>query len=1099
MKLSIHNTYGTIRQLRLVLVCIPLWLMVLMPQQLIGQFYHGSNMSFGKNRVQYNDRLWTYYRFENFDTYFYLNGRELALYTAWYANQQIPVMERRLETILSERIQFIIFNNLSELKESNIGLEEEQQYNTGGVTHILGTKVVLYDEGNYLNYERQIRAGIADILLSQIMFGGSIGSQIRNTVLFNLPDWYKNGLISYLSEDWNTTLDNRMRDGINSGRYEKLNRLTGEDAVIAGHSFWQFIEDEHGPSAISNIVQMTQMTRNVQNGFLYATGIRFKDLINNWFTHYAAKYEGLDAMPPQNTYPFRFRDYRTFERPVFSPDEKYLAYATNDEGRIRLWLYDTEADERIRLHRSGYSSDEITDHSYPLLAWHPRGDILAYVVEDKGQIWLNLYNIKEESTQERLMHDFQKITHISYSGNGQLLAMSAVRQGRPNIFVFELASNTHRQITDDFYTDLYPTFVEGTRQIVFSSNRPGDTLHRQEFPGEQPPQFDLFLYDYHKGENVLRRITNTQYANEIKARPYAPGMISYLSDANGFYNLFTARFDSAVNFVDTAVHYRYFVHTEALTHFHSSIIDYDKKRYSHDFALVMLQNNQQKIFKLPASELRQQPETTVEVSPFMQEQLEIIAEKKQAETDTVPELPRRKRFRMVYTDREPEALPDAPAEHMQRQGGFIIDGSRRRSQLIGQDALTGEPEGWFVPKRRNYFVEYFYDELITQVDFTFINQTYQPFSGGGSPIYLNPGFNVFLGVNLNDLMEDYRISGGVRLNTSLTNNEYIISFSNLRDRLDKNIVFHRQSVEENVAEEGINYLKRTHSHSAYYMVNYPFSEIFAVRGSAIYRNDMQVYLSTSQASLDRSNKYENWLGLKGELVFDNSRQLGMNLYTGFRAKAFGEYYQLIDTDSRNMVVLGFDGRYYHRLHRNFIWANRIAGSTSFGKNKLIYYMGGVDNWLLPRFTQETPIDFGQNYAYQTLATNMRGFEQNIRNGNNFVVLNSEFRFPVFSYLMQRPISSEFIRNFQLIAFGDVGTAWTGWNPYDADNSLYTSYVGEPPLTVSVELQKDPLVGGVGFGARTKLLGYFVRGDMAWGIEDGIIQAPIYYISLSLDF
>jgi len=101
--------------------------------------------------------------------------------------------------------------------------------------------------------------------------------------------------------------------------------------------------------------------------------------------------------------------------------------------------------------------------------------------------------------------------------------------------------------------------------------------------------------------------------------------------------------------------------------------------------------------------------------------------------------------------------------------------------------------------------------------------------------------------------------------------------------------------------------------------------------------------------------------------------------------------------------------------------------------------------------------------------------------------------------LQNPISSAFIRNFQLLAFGDIGTAWTGWNPYDPSNSLYTNYIYNGPLTISVEVQKDPIVGGIGFGARTTLLGYFVRADVAWGIEDAHINKPVFYLSFSLDF
>jgi outer membrane protein assembly factor BamA len=194
-----------------------------------------------------------------------------------------------------------------------------------------------------------------------------------------------------------------------------------------------------------------------------------------------------------------------------------------------------------------------------------------------------------------------------------------------------------------------------------------------------------------------------------------------------------------------------------------------------------------------------------------------------------------------------------------------------------------------------------------------------------------------------------------------------------------------------------------------------------------------------------------------------------------------------------------DIRNYQRVHRTLVWANRFAASTSFGSNKLLYYMGGVDNWLFPTYNITTPVAFDQNYAFQTLATNMRGFPQNIRNGNSFFVYNTELRWPVFRYLFNRPIRSDFINNFQLVLFGDVGTAWTGTSPWSEDNQLSTQYIYRNPLFIKVEMQKDPLVEGFGFGARTRLFGYFLRGDLAWGVEDGRIGKPIFYFSLSLDF
>ncbi|MBU1008722.1 MAG: hypothetical protein KKD74_01190 [Bacteroidetes bacterium] len=1069
--------------------------MLLMTNTLTAQFYNGSNMTFGKNRVQYHNTIWSFYKFEDFDTYFYLNGKELALYTAWYTQQQLPALERKLETVLDDKMQFVIYNSLNELKQSNIGLAGEQQYNTGGITHILGNKVVLYNDGNYLNFEQQIRAGIADILITQLMYGGSIGSQIRNAALFTLPDWYKNGLISYLSEDWNSEIDNRLRDGMVSGRYKKINRLSGEDAIFAGHALWRYIEMKYGPSAITNIIHLTQLTRNVQNGFLYVTGLPFKELVSEWYTYYYDGYARLEAINPDETLPYRYRDFLSYLRPVVSPDGTELAYATNNEGRVVVWLQQLGSGKKRKLYKAGFSSGQKIDNTYPLLSWHPSGEILAYVVEEKGNIWLYFHNLKENSTQRRVLFDFQKITSFSYAPDGQQLLMSAVRHGKPDVYVFNIAANSHRQITDDYYTDLDPVFFNGMRQIVFSSNRPGDTIRQQDTPDKQPGQFDLFSYDFVRHSPVLQRVTETPLANETKPFFTPGGRLFYLNDGSGFQNLNQAFYDSAISYVDTAVHYRYFFKSQVVTGLTTAMNDYAILPSDDKVMFTALSKNRIRLFRTDiAAYLRQEPEQ-IPVSAFMQEKM-TIGQAAEEKTDALPEPVAQSRRHFVAAMREAVNTDTLAAPNRQKQGGFAIEGQSRMpfSGLMNKDkpslmAASAEP------KRRNYNVEFYYDQLFTQVDFTYINYSYQAFSGGGSPIYLNPGFNVFLGVNLTDLLEDYRISGGVRMNTNLTNNEYVASFSNLQKRLDKQIIFHRQSIEQSTE----TYLMRTHSHELYYILSWPFSESLSLKGTGIYRNDMKVYLATDQVNLKKPNLYEHWAGLRTELVFDNSRELGMNLYSGIRSKAFAEYYQIVGERTRNLVVVGFDFRHYLKIHRNFIWANRLAASTSIGNNRLIYYMGGVDNWLFPSFNRTTPIDYNQQYAYQTLATNMRGFNQNIRNGNSFAVLNSELRFPVFRCLLQRPINSDFIRNFQLATFGDIGTAWTGLNPYDPKNSLYTSTIENGPLTITVEVQKDPIVGGFGFGARTLLLGYFVRGDVAWGVEDRRISKPVFYLSFSLDF
>ena len=80
-----------------------------------------------------------------------------------------------------------------------------------------------------------------------------------------LPDWYINGLISYVRNTWNVQIDNRVRDGIITKKYLKFNHLSGEDAIYAGHSIWKYIVDTYTESAVSNLLYMTRINRNIES------------------------------------------------------------------------------------------------------------------------------------------------------------------------------------------------------------------------------------------------------------------------------------------------------------------------------------------------------------------------------------------------------------------------------------------------------------------------------------------------------------------------------------------------------------------------------------------------------------------------------------------------------------------------------------------------------------------------------------------------------------------------------------------------------------------------------------------------------------------
>lgn len=1081
------------------------------------QFYNGSQMNFGKNRVQFSDRFWSFMRFDKFDTYFYTNGKELAIFTARYANKCLKEVERKLEYKLEGKIQFIIFNKFSELQESNIGLISNENYNTGGVTHIVSSKVFLFYNGSHTHYEKQIRAGIAQVIVDEMMYGDRITSMIKNSALMSLPQWFTLGLISYLSEDWNAEIDNSVKDGVLRHDYKRYNGLTGDDAVYAGHSIWKFIEDKYGKSAIPNIVYLTRVSRNAENGFLYVLGIPFKNLSKEWLLYYEQLYmqEDLERQKPEGeTLQKRIKKGCVYEQLKLSPDGRFAAYTTNVMGQYKVWLYDTETHKAKKIFKRGYKLDEKVDYSYPLLAWHPSGKYLSVVFEHKGKNLMYWYMMDEERFEKQQLFNLEKILDMSFSQNGKLIVFSGVVKGQTDIYVYSLAAHTYEPITKDIYDDLNPRFVNNSNAIIFSSNRPDDTIRYDVLTNlasdkdtitHLPSHTDIFIYDYKTKNKGLRRITNTEFTNEIMPTQHEQNLYSFLSDENGIYNRYLARIDSTINFVDTTTHYSYFTLSSAVTDYHRNIIEHDIDIKSSKYGEIIFENGRYKMYLRDLVNANQIKKTNplntynrtlylkhmtekevIDSSMINYDEIEIIKTKKSKERTRN----RNKKQGNVLIDKI-DMISDTSKIDI---NNYVFSKEIKSDSSLYADSVIRK-KTFSIPRAQNYNVEYSINQLVGQIDFNYLNTSYQPFTGGGSPVYLNPGFNVAFQLGIIDLLEDFRISGGLSISFSLDNNEFFIGIENLKKRLDKGLFYYRQAL------TGATYYSiiKMRSNSLFYTLKWPFSRVLSLKGTIHGRYDKLIFASTDIYNLQLPDLHKYSAGLKAELIYDNTQYKTLNIYYGWRWKIFGEYYQMIEKKFNNLIVLGCDFRYYQKIHRTFIWANRFAASTSFGKNKLIYYLGGVDNWIIPGFDTTNVVSQTQNYTYQTLATNMRGFVQNVRNGPTFAVINSELRFPIVRYFAKKPLKDNFITNLQIVGFGDIGTAWVGLNPYSEENTVTQQVVQRGPIQVTLIKKRDPIVGGFGAGLRTKLFGYFIRADVAWGVENGLIQKPVFYISLSTDF
>ncbi|MFC2176056.1 hypothetical protein ACFLR1_03700, partial [Bacteroidota bacterium] len=895
-------------------------------------------------------------------------------------------------------------------------------------------------------------------------------------------------------------------------------------------AIWKYVVERYGRSVISNILYMTRVSRNADNGFMFVLGVSLKNLSAEWLRFYDNMYYKqeeklhLPEAKPLNKIRKRPQPYLALSQPKLSPDGNFLVYVKNDMGKIWVKLRNLKTNKEQTIYRLGYRAHTKMDHSYPILAWHPGSKLVSIIAEHKGKIRLTLYNLETKKREHRPLWNFEKILSVDYSDDGREYVFSAVQMGRSDIFIYNIPSNTYEKLTDDIFTDRDARFINRSQKVIFSSNRNNDTL--KQFQINLLPKDlnqDIFIYDRKSDEQTLRRVTETPFVNEVYPMEYDGNSLSYLSNENGVFNRFLAQLDSSIAFVDTSIHYRYFANTRQLSQYPRNINVYDVDTVNGKIAeVIFAKGNYRLSIKNRVEEVA---DTIIQMgySGFINKALE-TPKKKRKRTSILSE-PIVEQQTLAEPINEGNKNPSGEIDIYNYSFDVVTDGydepsAEKEQNVIGLDnspktkrerklekaleridSLSLALEDFrnrtlefTLPTKRNYDVAFRSEYVVTQLDNAFVNSNYQRFTGGGS--FNNPGLNGFFKTGITDVLDDYKVVGGFRITGNLATNEFFISAQNYKRRLDKQLVFHRQTIEDRISDLT---LAKVYTHTLTYKMSWPFSDFSAVRANVIGRNDRTVYKSTSDRNLVRPDDKKWTAGLKVEYVFDNTLPMGINLFRGTRMKVFGEYYQDVDGAAKSLFVVGLDVRNYVKVHRELIWANRLAASTSFGSQKLAYFLGGVDQWIVPEYDYSIPVDYTQNYKYQTLATNMRGHPQNIRNGNSFAVINSELRWPIFRYLINRPIKSNFLYNFQVIGFGDIGTAWTGPHPFSDKNALNKEEIQQGSVLITVKNRREPIVGGFGLGVRTKFLGYFIRFDYAWGVENRKTNDGFWYISLSTDF
>lgn len=1112
------------------------FLFFLSPFYLLAQV---NTVEFGRNRVQHKKFVWKYYQSPNFNTYIAQGGVELGKFVTQVAEEELRSIENFVEYSLQRRANIVVYNDYNDFKSTNIGLGVDVQ-TPGGTTKLVNNKLIIYFDGNHDHLRTQVRQGIAKVLTDNLLFGDDIGEFASNQALLDLPKWMVDGYVAYAGQAWSTEKDDELKSAILSGRYSNFFQLAFEKPLLAGHAFWNYIGDKYRKENITYLLYLSRIYKNVNSACLKICKKKFKEVLEDFMVYEQNRYikdirqrrnqiKGQLSVSEEVTK----KDFFRFQA---NPNPKSNTYASLEfkKGLYSVKLLENFYDTKVLLKYGVKTNLEDVNPSYPILAWDGKGTRLLVIYWEMGKVKMFVYDIiAKYKRYKQTIEGFDQILDASFMLDANTLVMSAVKNGHTDIFTYKIEENKTTQITNDIYDDLNPTLVSFPNRVglIYASNRPNPVAPNQDTVLPSRYRFNIFMVDIlnDSKQKQITQLTNLKFGNAKYPMQYNTNHFTYVSDETGIGNRWAGFFTTQRDGLDTLYYigdevlrnpvpkefdstliawqkqepdsvsyfqvYKDSTYTFPITNYQSSLLETRITGNNGQVSEVRREGDFKFLYKLKVDSIAlKKRNVNVRLTEYARKSLEekklsdgkAIVYNKKLTNDTQQKT--KDFFQNEFADEKPDTST---------KNSFKIPLTSTKQNVLAKSKLF------------DYGLKFSTDYILSGFSNNVLINRYQPYAGGSGPIQLNNGndFNFTFRVGVVDLFEDIKFVAGIRFGTNLSDKDLMLSFQNYKKRIDWGVTYYRSNV-TNFYNTQFNNMLITNLYQ--FNARYAINEVKSFRLTIGLRSDRGILRSYDNATgfpnvnaLAFRDTVSKFILSRVEYVHDNTLNPTQNIWNGLRFKVYMDVNMpTIKTqlnEGKPTMNFGFDGRYYHKIFRNFIWAGRAAADFSWGSQKLIYYLGGVDGWLGPKFNAENRPAQDQSYAFQTLALNMRGYIQNIANGNNAFVINSEFRLPLFATFIDKPINSAFFRNLQLVQFIDLGTAWNGkYNGIKRPGDV----ISDPNSSVIVRIDAGglgPFAGGYGFGARSTLLGYFLKFDAAWPMKGLFVGKPIYYFALGFDF
>lgn len=1119
---------------------------------------------FGKNRIQHKEKDWYFFASNNFEVYYYDGGQTNARMAIDFLEEEFDKLTQAIGYVAYTKPKIFIYNSNQELLESNLNLNNNN-FTVDGQTFFSKLLAEVAYSGSWESFKSELLYKTSKIIIEEMLYGSSISDAFQANLINNFPDWFIDGAARYLANGWSREMDDFVRHYLRDNENPKLFKLQDKEAGLVGQSIWNYIVEKYGRRYISSILNLSRINRNEENSISNTLGRRFNDFTNEWRNFYTGinkevfqnfkdiNENNIIVSTPKNK-------YGALSSLSFSPDGKHLAYVQNVEGKYKVKVRDLLSNRERVILKGGYASyEQEADYTTPVLAWR---DTLNLVIATfkRGVTTLRMRAIDGSSQDKIFLRNITQILDLDFAPDARTMVLSAINNGKTDIYTLNMRGQG-RRLTNDIFDNRTPIYLNDST-IIYSSNKtdlPDSLMTGVVDVHHLPDYYNLFQLNF--GDSIYeKRLTNLNHIN-LHPKKLNNAMILHLSEQSGITNIMRLGLGNSISsqvssFNKSLESFDYDLQTNkwayAVRDGSQSKLVVESFPNLDQFtpSTPRIQLEQAKMLNERISNRRIQREDEgdqgegldgedVGTTDNLSNQAEMATpEVAQADSSAavvnledmliggaVEEEAAMEASEPVLTDSLPErTVPQTTAINVdrlrfEREEGLDTDNYTFDTipNLYGQESSRALQEEPTPAERRSNILDAFRQQnmvkrvqgprdYIPQFITTSLNTSF----------VVDPlrGFGINLNGRMTDLLDNHSIKGGIMAALDFqSGSDVYFEYEYLKYRLDFRGRFDRRSI---IRDEGDLTTQKYVLSKSEIGVSYPLSVSTRVSLAPFVAKSQ--YFNLNPDSILRGtdgpqNRLDiNYAGGRAELVVDKTRKLGLYMEQGLKGKIGMVHYQGLNMTERSFTNVYLDLRNYQKIHKNVTLATRLYVGSFFGNNPQKYLVGGMDNWLFNEFhrpptnrPEVSPIRNESGVENSNLLfaefVDLRGFDYDEIRGNNVITFSSELRIPLFSYLSRGNITSNFIRNFQLVGFYDAGSAWTNAAPWERVNDQNTEIINTEgsPFVITLNNFNNPWLQSYGAGVRTVLLNFYVKLDAARPVRNYSIEKTRFYVTLGHNF